>query len=66
MNWGETVSIEDVKCIQETAAALLCVIDGDEVWIPKSQIHDDSEVYDEGSSGTLVITEWIAREKGLV
>ena len=66
MSWGGTVSFDGVECIKETDAALLCVIDDDEVWIPKSQIHDDSEVCEEGSSGTLVITEWIAREKGLV
>lgn len=66
MSWDETVSLDDVECIKETDAALLCVIDGDEVWIPKSQVHEDSEVRQEGSSGTLVITEWIAREKGLV
>jgi hypothetical protein len=62
---GETVSIDNVRCIKETHAALLCVIDDEEVWIPKSQISDDSEVYDEGSSGTLIISEWIANEKGL-
>lgn len=40
---------------------------GEEVrdWIPKSQIHDDSEVYNatNARAGTLVVTNWIARKK---
>ena len=36
------------------------------VWIPKSQIDDDSEVWEKGQDGTLVTSEWIALEKSLV
>ena len=61
-----TVEFEDSECIQETDAALLVSIDGEEHWIPKSQITDDSEVWKQGDVGTLVITEWIAQEKGLI
>lgn len=61
-----TVSIDDVEAVRETENALLCNIGGEEVWIPKSQIHDDSEVFEEGHSGTLVIPEWLATEKKLV
>lgn len=61
-----TVTIEDVVCIAETDKAILCVIDGDEVWLPLSQVDDDSEVYQKGGEGSLVITEYIAREKKLV
>ena len=55
-------------CIGERPKALLMDIDGEEIWIPKSQIHDNSEVYDAGEhdEGTLVITEWIAKQKGLL
>ena len=58
----------EANCIRERRLCLLVEIDGDEIWIPKSQIHDNSEVYDAGdhSEGTLVITEWIAKEKGLL
>jgi hypothetical protein len=37
--------------------------DGEQVWIPKSQIHDDSEVYKRGTEGVLVISEWIVEQK---
>lgn len=63
---ADTHSIDDVECTKETKDAILCVIDGKSIWIPKSQVHDDSEVYKDGDSGTLVITQWIAEQKGLV
>jgi hypothetical protein len=57
---------EGAEAIKETAMALLCEIDGKQVWIPKSQIDDDSEVWEEGQSGELIINEWLAKEKGLI
>ena len=42
------------------------LIQGEQHWIPKSHIHDDSEVYEMGTNGRLVITQWIAEQKGLV
>lgn len=64
-----TESFRNVTAIKETDKALLCRIKGEEHWIPKSQITDDSEVYtdqEDGNQGTLVLTEWIAKQKGLV
>lgn len=61
----ETVWIKGVEALKETPKALLCLTPTKEVWIPKSQITEDSEVLAEGDVGTLVITEWIAGEKGL-
>ncbi len=45
--------------------------DGRVLWVPNSQVHDNSEIYAEGkvikgSPGTLVLTTWIAEQKGLV
>lgn len=37
----------------------------DEVWIPKSQIHEDSEVTESGDEGNLVITRWLAEQMGV-
>lgn len=49
-----------------TEKALLVEVDGEEVWLPRSQIvEDESEALEEGDTGTLAITQWIAREKGL-
>lgn len=57
---------EKARAKKETDRALLVEIDGEEHWIPKSQILDDSEVYEEGGEGVLVVTTWIAKQKGLI
>ena len=38
--------------------------DGEETWVPKSQIHDDSEVWKADQSGDLIVSNWIAAQKG--
>jgi hypothetical protein len=64
--------VRNVTVLAETEAgvkdegAILCEIEGEEIWIPKSQIHEDSEVYAKGTDGDLIITEWIAGKKGLL
>lgn len=57
---------ERVLCTYESTDAIKCLgmESGEEVWIPKSQVHDDSEVWQPGHEGTLVITEWLAIERG--
>ncbi len=63
---SEPVSIENVTCLKETDKALLVEHEGVETWVPKSQVHDDSEVYQEGQAGTLVVSLWLAEEKNWV
>lgn len=63
---GETVYITVDEVRRETDKAILCVIDDEKVWIPKSQIGEDSAVTELGDSGELEIPEWLAIEKGLV
>lgn len=62
----EKVDLANVTVKRDSGKALLCLIDGDDYWIPKSQIHDDSEVYEMETEGTLIIPRWLAEEKGLV
>jgi hypothetical protein len=57
--------IDDVICVKSTEKAILVDVAGEEFWIPQSQVTEDSEVWQEGDEGTLVVTDWIAREKGL-
>lgn len=61
----QPVALPEVRCIRETTKALLCVIAQEEVWIPKSQIDDGSEVFEKGHQGTLVISGWLAEQKEL-
>jgi hypothetical protein len=62
----EPVSIENARAIKATSMAILVEVDDEEYWIPISQIDDDSEVYQKGDEGTLIIPRWLAEEKGLI
>jgi len=53
-----------VSVKKETDKAILVVLDGDDVWIPKSQIVDDSDVWKADQEGDLYVTEWFAEQKG--
>ena len=59
------VRFDGVFALKETDAALLVEVEGKQVWIPKSQVDDESEVYGEGHEGELVVSDWIAMQKGL-
>lgn len=63
----ERVVLEECYCQHRTEKAILVILpDGDEQWIPISQIDDDSEVYDDDKhrSGTLMVTRWFADKEG--
>lgn len=69
MTDDEGVSLGEAGVKRLTSKAMLVVLfdrDNDEIWIPLSQIHDDSEVYDEDNrSGKLVVSSWFAEKEGL-
>ncbi len=54
---------DDVEATAETELAILCMIHGEEWWIPKSVIGEDSEVREEGDIGILSVREWFARKE---
>ena len=58
--------IEDVTCVAETEKAI-CVegpLLDEALWVPQSQVDEDSEVWERGQSGDLLVTEWWARKQG--
>jgi hypothetical protein len=59
----ETAEFDDCVCTRETDKAILVRCDGKEAWIPKSQVHEDSEVYEKDTDGKLIITLWWAETK---
>lgn len=61
---ARTVTLSGVRAIRATEKALLCTIDGKDEWVPQSQITDDSEVYEPGGEGDLVVTLWWAEKNG--
>lgn len=63
-----STSLGNGEAKQDSGKALLVSLEtGEEKWIPKSVIHDDSEVYDadENSEGEVVIQTWWAEKEGL-
>lgn len=65
---GDVVTFADSHAMRETEQALQCEIDGKLIWIPKSVIDDDSEVFDatDNKAGKLIVKGWFARKEGLV
>ncbi len=56
---------EGVTVVRETEKSLLVNFGGEENhWVPKSQLSGDSDVTESGDSGSLIVTKWIANEKG--
>lgn len=73
MRPGDPTIEVDVKVMHKSAKALLVAIqDCDykgkpDEWIPLSQIAEDSEINresDVGDEGTLIMSKWIAEQKG--
>lgn len=65
MGASNYVYLEDCEVIAITRYALLILYDGEQYWIPTSQIADP-ETYSKGDSGiTIPITQWIAEQKGM-
>ena len=64
--WIDEIEIDVDEVIVETDDAILAMLeDGREEWFPKSHISDNSEVYKKGHSGGMIISPWIAKQKGL-
>lgn len=69
----EPVRLHNVRCLRATEKAIYVDIPATpgrraqwRGWIPQSQVHDDSEVWREDDTGDLVLSRWIAEQKGLV
>jgi hypothetical protein len=63
----DDVSVPGVTAMRASAKAIQVRVPGrDELlWIPRGQVREGSEVREDGDHGTLVISGWIAGEKGL-
>lgn len=48
----------EAEIVRETDRAWLLDIEGEEVWLPKSQVKDNGD-------GTFTVPEWLAMERGL-
>lgn len=57
------ITVDEIK--HETEKAFLLVIDGEEYWIPFSQIANAEDYFAGDTDVELAISEWIATEKGI-
>jgi hypothetical protein len=53
----------EAELLREGDKAALFLIDGEEHWIPWSQIEDGTAPTKVGESATMCITKWIAEQK---
>ena len=65
MGSSRYVRVRVDEVLRETEKALLCRIDGDEVWLPFSQIADPDDYAVGDTDFEMAVTAWIADEKGL-
>lgn len=63
---SDPVAVGQANLLRESDKAIQVDIDGiGRFWVPKSVIHDDSEVYGgEGAAGELVVKRWFAKKEG--
>jgi hypothetical protein len=61
------VHLDVDEILRETDKAFLVLTDeGEEVWLPKSHVADPDDYAEGDTNCTLSITEWLAKQKGLV
>jgi hypothetical protein len=53
------------ECVKATELAILVKVGDEKYWFPKSVVHEDSEVYDEGHKGSLIVPTKMAEQKGI-
>lgn len=67
----EKIQSFEATLLRASAKALLVEIHGEEIWLPLSQIIDAEDHFNSDSTlrtgdAKIRLTEWIAKEKGLI
>ena len=57
------IDVDDI--LRETDNAFLVLFDGEEIWIPKSQVADFADYRQGDKNCTLSISKFIAKVKGI-
>lgn len=68
MKDDDPIGIGDGTCRAQTDKAIMVVLedDGRAIWIPQSCVHADSEVWEHGQSGRVVVLTWWAAKENLI
>lgn len=63
---SERVELEGITLGKETAKAIMITTaEGEDIWIPISQVHQIVRTKEKGAD-RLVVSKWIAEQKGLI
>jgi hypothetical protein len=65
MSASNYVHLDNCDVIRETENAFLIRYEGEEIWIPRSQLADADDYAAGDEDVTLSVTEWIAKQKGI-
>ncbi len=66
MGFGDWVHLDVSEVLHETDKALCVRLeDGEEIWLPKSQISDPENYAAGDQNCTISVSQWIAEQKGL-
>lgn len=63
---SQYVEIEVEKVVKETDHAFLFQIEGEEYWVPKSQLESEDGLVEGEEDITVSMTHFIAEKKGLL
>ncbi len=59
----DLVAFQDVRVLRATAPALLCLISGRSVWLPRG--HISGKLWCTGDRGKLFVRRWVAHDRQL-
>ena len=65
MGQSNYVHLEDCTILKKTDKAVLIRYDGEQHWLPLSQVADADDLHEQTSGITVSITEWIAEQKNI-
>jgi hypothetical protein len=63
---SETYTVKNASVVRKSEKAILVRSPEleEDIWVPQSQIDDDSEVWKPGTRGDLIVSGWFATQKG--
>ena len=68
MSGSDPAELGAGRVVNTTDKALLVEVDGSETWLPKSVLHEDSEIAEDAGvddEGLVVVKKWFADKEGL-
>lgn len=65
-NGSDPCDLGTVKVVAESEKAIKVTNEDDSFWVPKSVVHDDSEVWKNEDEGKLVVKQWWAEKENRV